>query len=276
MHLALRALALTTLTSLAACEGAFHGSELDADDAVDASSELDAASALDASAAIDAPSSSSDDAGPSAPDAFAVDAAASPDASSGYTVADVLARLGSCSVISASNYASDSGESATIPVCGDTGIVWFQADMDIDCDGGRESSCTADPYYMAETAATDSTGQPVDANAVPYIVLPGNSATRFRYSDHDIRLGQVALVIYEGRMAFGVFADVGPTSILGEASYAMAEEFGIDPDPSTGGSDGPVTYVVFTGSDARVSPIESRDAASTVGRAQLDAFMSGG
>ena len=46
--------------------------------------------------------------------------------------------------------------------------------------------------------------------------------------------------------------DIGPEPIIGEASYAMAELFGIDPDPATGGAEGGVTYIVFTGSDARV------------------------
>jgi hypothetical protein len=49
----------------------------------------------------------------------------------------------------------------------------------------------------------------------------------------------------------------------------MAASFpGIDPDPSTGGADDDVSYVVFTGSDAVVDPIENHDAAVTLGMAK--------
>ena len=71
-----------------------------------------------------------------------------------------------------------------------------------------------------------------------------------------------------------VIGDTGPKGIIGEASYATARDLGIDPDPATGGSDGPVTYICFKGS--RVSPIESNARAAEVGAALATAFVESG
>ncbi len=189
-----------------------------------------------------------------------------------HTAADIIARLGACVRIGG-DYAKDSGGTANIPICQTGSVVWWTADMDIDCDGGRGAACMADPYYQAETAFVDSHGQPLDASTLPYIVIPGESS-RFRYTEHGIRGGQVALVIYEGRLAWGIFGDVGPQAIIGEASYAMAEALGIPSSPISGGVGSGVTYLVFTGADARVSRKEDHDEAVRMGGALLDAFMS--
>ena len=62
-----------------------------------------------------------------------------------------------------------------------------------------------------------------------------------------------------------------PQDIIGEASYAMAVELGIDPDPSTGGIEGGVAYIAFTGVESKVGTIEDHDEATTLGveRAKL-------
>jgi hypothetical protein len=67
--------------------------------------------------------------------------------------------------------------------------------------------------------------------------------------------------------------DTGPTAIIGEASYATANDLGINPDPSNGGTDSGVTYIVFQGSQ-RVSPIESHSAAITLGRNLAASFVN--
>ena len=64
---------------------------------------------------------------------------------------------------------------------------------------------------------------------------------------------------------YGVFGDEGPKAIIGEASYAMAVKLGIDPDPSTGGTDSGVTYIAFTGPGAVVPKIEDHQGAVTLG-----------
>ena len=56
------------------------------------------------------------------------------------TPADVLARLGACTRIGG-DYAKDVGGTANIPVCETDNVVWWTADLDVDCDTGR---CTSD------------------------------------------------------------------------------------------------------------------------------------
>jgi len=156
------------------------------------------------------------------------------------TPSDVLARLGACTRIGG-DYATDVGETANIPVCQTDTVVWWTADMDIDCDGGRGAICMSDPDYLPDTSAVDSMGAPLDASTLPFIVL------------------------YGGRMVFGIFGDAGPAAIIGEASFAMAEALGIPSHPSTGGVDSGVTYLVFTGTAARVTRNEDHAEAVSFG-----------
>jgi hypothetical protein len=186
------------------------------------------------------------------------------------TAADLLAKLAGCNQISNGLYKTDSdAASATIPLCGLTGAVWWTADMDVDCDGKQSAQCNliADPAYQPETSATDSNGDYLDSAALPYVVIPLPSS-RFDYGAGGLELGSVVAVIYKGQLQYGVFGDEGPSSIIGEASYAMAQSLGIDPDPSYGGTDGPVTYIAFTGATGVAAPIESHAAAVAVGEAR--------
>jgi hypothetical protein len=171
-------------------------------------------------------------------------------------------------------YATDSGDSATVRVCGLVGAVYWTADMDIDCDGIETTVCNAqtDGAYQPNTSAQTSTGEYLDASTLPYVVIPLPSA-RFTYADHMIDLGTVVGVIYNGQIQFGVFGDQGPDDIIGEASYRMAQLLGIDPDPSNGGTDGPVTYIAFTGSTGMVTVMEDHDEAATIGAARAQQLV---
>ena len=85
--------------------------------------------------------------------------------------------------------------------------------------------------------------------------------------------GAVVIVIADGKLSYGVFGDEGPADQIGEASYAMNKSLGVDPDPATGGHDGPgVRFIAFTGSAAVPSPIEDHAAAAALG-AQLAAKL---
>lgn len=201
------------------------------------------------------------------------DAGPRPDSGTGaITPADVIARLGACTRIGG-DYATDVGRTADIPVCQTDDVVWWAADMDIDCDGGRGSICMSDPDYLPETSGVDSMGAPLDASTLPFIVIP-LASSRFRYADHGIRIGQIGLVLYRDRMVFGIFGDAGPASIIGEASFAMAEALGIPSHPSTGGVSSGVTYLVFTGAGARVTRNEDHAEAVRLGEPLLDAFLT--
>jgi hypothetical protein len=113
-------------------------------------------------------------------------------------------------------------------------------------------------------------GNNIDASKVPYYVIPSN----FNLSGHGLGGGQIAAILYNGKLTFAVLIDTGPTNIIGEASYATAKILGIDPDPETGGTDGPVTYIVFTGSDARVGNLTDHQEALTKGAALAEKFIA--
>lgn len=209
--------------------------------------------------------------GPDAPgDDF--DAPAAPgdgSGSSGPTAAQLKAKLADCQKIGG-DYARDDGAAQIISICGLSNAVFWTADLDVDCDGKPSAQCSlaTDPDYQNQTAATDSRDQPLDAAALPYIVVPSPSA-RWDFTASGVHLGSVVAVIHGDDLRFGVVGDTGPTSIIGEASYAMAASLpGVDPDPSTGGTDDEVSYIVFTGADAVVDPIENHDAAVTLGMAK--------
>jgi hypothetical protein len=178
--------------------------------------------------------------------------------------------LANCQQVSSGGFSNKQGSGESIPICGLRGGVFWTADMDIDCDGQTSNVCNrgTDPDFQSQTSGSDSHGQPLDAATVPFIVVPLPSE-RFDYRQAEVELGDVAMVIYNGQYAFGVVGDLGPKSIIGEASVAMADQLGIPSNPSSGGASDGVTYVVFTGSDARVMRPEDPSEVSQVGQARL-------
>jgi hypothetical protein len=206
-------------------------------------------------------------------DAPLLDSGSGSGSSGGPSAADLLAKIATCDDVVGGTFATDEGGTSNISICGLTGAVFWKADLDVDCDGKQSAECnlTADPDYDDETSATDSHSDPLDAAALPYVVIPGKSA-KFDYETAGLAMGSVVAVIYDDKVEYGVIGDVGPTSAIGEASYAMAAALGIDPDPSTGGVDSGVAYIAFTGAGSIVDPIEDHDAATQLGIAQASAL----
>jgi hypothetical protein len=191
------------------------------------------------------------------------------------TAAQLLARIAACDSVVGGPFAPNSGDPATIDVCGYTGALAWKADMSIDCDGKMSMKCNlaTDPAYQDQTAATDSNGDPLDAAALPYVVIPGKSA-KLDYLAAGLHMGSVVAVTFDGKLEYGVLGDVGPTGIIGEASYRMAELLGIDPDPSTGGIESGVAYIAFTGPVGEVDVIEDHDEAVRVGIERAKALLA--
>nr|WP_260859857.1 glycoside hydrolase family 75 protein [Streptomyces cupreus] len=187
--------------------------------------------------------------------------------------ADLLAKARECAQISRGRYRTDDGRPPTIPVCGTREAVFWTADLDIDCDGrpGRHCNSRTDPYFSDVTAFTQSDGRYLDAERLPYVVVPAPSSV-WDYRDHGIRGGSVVALVYRDRVRYAVVGDVGSRDNIGEASYAAAEALGIRPDPHGGGTASGVTYIVFK--DTRVEPIEDREAAVTVGEWLARRFVS--
>ncbi|MGN5636707.1 glycoside hydrolase family 75 protein [Streptomyces sp. AC154] len=188
------------------------------------------------------------------------------------SAADLLAKVSSCSQISNGKYRTDEETSATVPVCGANGAVFWKADMDIDCDGQVTTACNedTDPWFQDDTAFHTSGDKPLSAEKLPYVVVPSSSSI-WNYSSAGIKGGGVVAVIYDGKVEYAVVGDTGPDKIIGEASYATAKALGIDPDPETGGAESGVTYILFKNSKA--SPIESHDAAVSAGDALAKEFL---
>jgi len=226
------------------------------------SSSIDRADATPAGAVDGAPNGTSDSA--VNPGDGGIEPAV--DASGGPLIDQLVALTESCDRIGG-DYASDEGSSSNIPICGLQGAVFWRADMDIDCDGQSTDVCNSgtDPWYQPQT----SMGDHIAASELPFVVIPLPSS-RFDYEQHDIDLGTVVAVIYDGQLRYGAFVDQGPEEIIGEASYAMAELMGVDPDPEFGGTEGPVLYIAFTGADAMVpeSSINDHSLAESIGEEQ--------
>lgn len=187
----------------------------------------------------------------------------------------VRAKTAACAQqISTGKYALDQGSADVVPVCQLQDAVFFTADMDIDCDGKVSAKCskTTDPSFLPSTAGTDSKGQPLDAATLPYVVVP-LAGTRFDYRKHGIAMGSTVAVLYKDTIAYGVVGDAGPSAIIGEASYAMAERLAINPNPKSGGTDSGVTYIIFTSAGSAVKKLEDNAEATTVGTAKLHALL---
>jgi hypothetical protein len=187
------------------------------------------------------------------------------------TASQLLAKLKTCTQIS-KGYATKAGRKRTIPVCGGvSGAVFWTADMDIDCDGIVTVHCNKkmDRSFQPHTALEPG-GKPLNAETTRYMVIPQGSKT-FNYLKNDIKLGAVVAIIYNGKLTYAVFGDIGPKGIIGEASYATAQALGINPDPKTGGVDAGVTYIVFKGT--RVATPGSNDSIDTAGQAAAVKFL---
>jgi hypothetical protein len=136
----------------------------------------------------------------------------------------------------------------------------FTAKMDIDADGSP-NALTIDPEYGQLTTAFRYRGfhgqeAHVDAERVPYIVLPqADTQNEEFYLQSRVGLGDIAAVVYRGRVEFAFVADVGPPDMIGEGSIALAQALGHNPFVVRNGQKlvdraipGGVVYIVFPGS----------------------------
>ncbi|MFF9457520.1 glycoside hydrolase family 75 protein [Streptomyces flaveolus] len=190
------------------------------------------------------------------------------------SAAELLARTRDCAPVSHGRYRSDAGTRADIPVCGTRDAVFWKADLDIDCDGRRGARCNArtDPHFTPATAYTRSDGGPLDAEKLPYVVVPRPSGIWDHRAD-GVHGGSVVAVVHGDRVGYAVVGDIGPRDIIGEASYAAAKALGVPADPSTGGVASGVTYIVFK--DTGTEPIEDTAATERTGERLAREFADG-
>ncbi|WP_399881709.1 glycoside hydrolase family 75 protein [Streptomyces sp. BBFR51] len=188
--------------------------------------------------------------------------------------AELLAKVRDCEPVSRGRYRGDAGTPADIPVCGTRDAVYWKADLDIDCDGRPGDRCNSrtDPQFSPATAYTGSDGRPLDAERLPYVVVPEPSDT-WDHREDDVRGGSLAAVVHGDRVRYAVVGDVGPRDLIGEASYAAARSLGIPADPQGGGVASGVTYIVFKHSE--VDPIDDTAAAEKAGERLAREFVDG-
>ena len=186
--------------------------------------------------------------------------------------ADLLAEAASCSRISDGLYSTDEGHRPPSPSAARRARCSGRPTWTSTCDGQVTARCNrdTDPWFQAGTAFPQSDGRPLNSETLPYVVVPAPSDI-WDYANAGIKGGSVVAVIHDDQVQYAVVGDTGPTDIIGEASYATAEALGIDPEPTTGGTASDVTYIVFTNS--RVSPIESRSAAVSLGESLAKRFL---
>ncbi|WP_190015079.1 glycoside hydrolase family 75 protein [Streptomyces lucensis] len=198
-----------------------------------------------------------------------------PRGESAVSAADLLARLGPCTQVSRGRYRSDADSRANVPVCGTRDAVYWKSDLDVDCDGQSTARCNrrTDPLFAAATAYQQSDGRHLNAEKLPYIVIPAPSRI-WNPLAQGVRGGSVVAVVYRDRVRYAVVGDTGPRDIIGEASYATARALGIRANPLDGGTDSGVTYIVFK--DSRVLPIENHAAAVAAGERLARRFVEDG
>ena len=187
----------------------------------------------------------------------------------------LLAEVTACSQLSNGKYRTDSDVgTATVAVCDKTGAVFWKGDMDIDCDGVRTSQCNEDTdcCFLPDTFCHTTSDTPLNSAQLPYMVVPSPSSI-WDYRTKGIGCGTVVAIVYNGQVEYAVMGDTGPSGIIGEASYRTAADLGINPDPSNGGTDSGVTYIVFTGSGTKVAAIENHTQAVNLGRTLAQQFI---
>jgi hypothetical protein len=157
----------------------------------------------------------------------------------------------------------DNNGGGMISICQAKGAIYWQSGMAVDCDGLADS-CTNgvalgstaaqhcpsdDPTNQSQTSFNDAMGMSLHAGEVPYIVI-SQDVTNVVGLDNTNSGGNVVAVIYNNKLIFAVFGDQGPVGGIGESSYMTAASLGINPDPNSGGTAGPVTFIVFTSAGA--------------------------
>jgi glycosyl hydrolase group 75 (putative chitosanase) len=158
-----------------------------------------------------------------------------------------------------------------------SGELYFDTALELDTDGWPQGHGKGDPSWQPQTSLCYGNGSSLDANKVPYFVLPlpKSWAGQFR-----INLGDYAAVICKGQVAFAVFGDQGPHNKLGEGSIQLLRALGHERIKSDGhvinaGIDSGVVTIVFPGSgaaDDRANEAVLLAAIETKGKARFAAL----
>jgi len=125
----------------------------------------------------------------------------------------------------------------------------FTSGMRIDVDGAGVLK-NSDPVAKPDTALHGADGKPLDPSRDPYVVISKD----FLKLHPEVHLGDYVAMTYGGKTTFGYIGDVGPEHALGEASPLPAASVGINPSPTSGGTDWNVRYIALAGSADKHPP----------------------
>jgi hypothetical protein len=131
-----------------------------------------------------------------------------------------------------------------------TGELVYQSALQLDTDGRPDGGDKGDLDWQPDTTLQYAGGGYVNADAVPYFVLPGTW-----YAQFGVKVGDLGALVFKDKLAFAVFADVGPKGKLGEASLELFRQLGEERLRPNGrvinsGMGGGITTIVFPGSKA--------------------------
>jgi hypothetical protein len=147
-----------------------------------------------------------------------------------------------------------------------SGEIFFDSELQLDTDGWPEGEGRGDPDWQPDTSLRLSDGSSLNANQVPYFVLPLNWPAQF-----GIGSGDYAAVLFKAHLAFAVFGDSGPPSKLGEGSIELLRRLGqerIRPNGTVinAGMGPRVMTIVFPGSGNQIDRADQRSLLAAIDR----------
>lgn len=98
------------------------------------------------------------------------------------------------------------------------------SDLDLDTDGVREPGIHYESTHQSRTSL-DPKGEWLNSNALNFIVVPIGFSERHGSA---VGIGTLATVVYAGRVAHSVVADLGPRQKFGEGSIALHRALGFE------------------------------------------------
>jgi len=142
----------------------------------------------------------------------------------------------------------------------ESGEIFFDSSLELDTDGWPDGEHAGDPDWQPDTSLRLPDHSSLDANTIPYFVLPLPPSWPAQFG---IQLGDYAAVVFGQKLAFAIFGDRGPRPTLGEGSIALLRRLGeerIRPDGTVRNAGmGPrVITIVFPGSGDLSDRVDQR------------------
>jgi hypothetical protein len=99
-----------------------------------------------------------------------------------------------------------------------SGEVFFDSALELDTDGWPDGADAGDPDWQPDTSLRLSDHSSLDANSIPYFVLPLPPSWSAQFG---IQLGDFAAVVFGDQAAFAVLGDWGPRTKIAFVAKAV-------------------------------------------------------